>query len=346
MRAPTLCAAALLAGLLSACGGGPSASLNVTVTAPAGWSQEQALSQFDSLWSTFDRDYAHFEDKQIDWDALRSEFRPQAAASKSQPELQAVLLQMLGRLHDLHVHFDGPNGSQLASYTNPRAANVDLNLLANWFKGQQGVLLRDELGYARVPGGAYVGIRSWRNGAFSVADIDQLFEQLRDSPALIIDVRMNGGGDDSLAAAFGARLLEQSRVMHYTKTRNGARHSDFTPLEARIVEPRGPWTYRGKLIVLTGAASASSTESFLSLLHGLPNVILLGERSAGASGNPASYRLNADWSYTVPRWVAYAGDTQPIEDRGILPDVTVVAAAADFAAGRDPVLEAALARLK
>jgi hypothetical protein len=43
--------------------------------------------QFDRFWSTFDREYSYFEYKQINWDSLRTVFRPRAVAATNTAEL-------------------------------------------------------------------------------------------------------------------------------------------------------------------------------------------------------------------------------------------------------------------
>jgi C-terminal processing protease CtpA/Prc len=74
----------------------------------------------------------------------------------------------------------------------------------------------------------------------------------------------------------------------------------------------------------------------------LPNVTLVGDRTVGATANPGTFPLANGWSYTVSRWIEYTADNAVIEDNGISPDVFVPASAADFAAGRDPVIDWAL----
>jgi C-terminal processing protease CtpA/Prc len=71
----------------------------------------------------------------------------------------------------------------------------------------------------------------------------------------------------------------------------------------------------------------------------LPHVTVAGEPTMGATGNPEWHDLGGGWSYTVSIWRCITADGLEIEDRGIPPDVEVAATPADFAAGRDPVLE-------
>src|SRR5688572_9263105 len=81
-------------------------------TAPSPPASDLA-SQFDALWSTFDREYSYFIHKRIDWSALRSSYRPRATEAVDQTAFIAVIREMLGHLHDLHVVLRDPNGRSL-----------------------------------------------------------------------------------------------------------------------------------------------------------------------------------------------------------------------------------------
>ena len=109
-----------------------------------------------------------------------------------------------------------------------------------------------------------------------------------------------------------------------------------------MLNPRGAWQYTGTVRLLIGRRCASSTESFIAAMRELSNVTLVGDRTAGSSGNPGRFPLANGWTYTVSRWIEYTVDDQVIEDVGISPRVFVPAMAADFAQGRDPVLDWAL----
>jgi carboxyl-terminal processing protease len=111
------------------------------------------------------------------------------------------------------------------------------------------------------------------------------------------------------------------------------------------VSPRGPWQFAGNVLLLIGSRCASSNESFIMAMGEMPNVMLVGDRTAGSTGNPGTFPLAEGWSYTVSRWIEYTPGNQVIEDNGIVPDVIVPVTESDFASGRNPVLEWALARL-
>ena len=327
---------ALLAVLLAslACGGSPTAPTPATDFA----------SQFDSLWSTFDREYSYFEHKHIDWNAMRSTYRPRALAATDQYAFIAVITEMLAILHDLHVVIREPGGRSIPTYTHQRFSNWDRAVFdqyrgrANWTQGQV------DWGHGVLDGVPYIVIGGWGSSSIRSADFDAAFERYRNAPMIILDVRPNGGGNDSLAFEIAGRFTPSTINAGYIKFRNGPAHTDFGAPTTRTVSPRGPWQYSGRVLLLIGSRCASSNESFIVAMGQLPNVTLVGDRTAGATANPGTFNLASGWTYTVSRWIEYTPDNQVIEDNGIAPDVFVAASAADFAAGRDPVLDWALSQ--
>jgi hypothetical protein len=302
-------------------------------------------SQFDSLWTTFDREYSYFEHKQIDWNAMRAAYRPRALAAADQRGFIDVIREMLANLHDGHVTLRDPGGAQTPTHQPNAFVNWNRAVFdqyrgrAGWTQGQI------DWGHGVLDGVPYIAIGAWGNQAIRTADFDAAFERYRDAPALILDVRMNPGGNDQLAFEIAGRFTRNTINAGYVRFRDGPRHTDFGSPIQRQVNPRGPWQFGGTVLLLIGARCASSNESFIMAMAQLPHVTLVGDRTAGSTGNPGTFPLAGGWSYTVSRWIEYTADNQVIEDNGIAPDVAVPASAADFASGRDPVLDWALNRL-
>lgn len=78
------------------------AALSAAVIALPRAQAPQAVETFDSAW-TIVRD-THFDKtfNGVDWEAVRTELRPRAAAAASTAELRAILRDMLGRLGQSH----------------------------------------------------------------------------------------------------------------------------------------------------------------------------------------------------------------------------------------------------
>ena len=309
-------------------------------TAPSPPSSDLA-AQFDALWSTFDREYSYFVHKRIDWNALRSEYRPAAIAASDQTGFIAVIREMLGRLHDMHVLIRDPSGRSMPTYDPQSFVNWDRSVWQQYIARANWTQAAADWGHGVLDGVPYIAISSW-GSSVRAADFDAAFERYRNAPGIIVDVRMNPGGNDSLAFDVAGRFARNSVVIGYVQFRNGPMHTDFGSTTTRTLNPRGSWQYTGQVLVLIGRRCASSNESFIAAMGQLPNVTLAGDRTAGATGNPGTFPLANGWAYTVSRWIEYTADHQPIEDVGLSPDVFVTTGAGDFATGRDPVLEWAL----
>ena len=303
-------------------------------------------AQFDSLWSTFDREYSYFDHKHIDWNALRTTYRPRAIAAADQTGFIGVIREMLGQLHDLHVVLRDPGGTTIPTYTPQEFVNWNRTVWqqyiarASWTQGQT------NWGYGRFDGVPYFAIGAWGTDSIRTADFDAALEGVRSAPLLILDVRMNPGGNDQLAFEIAGRFAPSAVAAGFVRFRNGPSHGDFGPPIPRTLNPRGPWQYTGTVLLLVGRLCASSNETFIDAMRQLPHVTVAGDRTAGASANPGTFPLANGWSYTVSRWIDYTADSQILEDAGISPDIVVPASAADFAQGRDPVLDWALDRAK
>jgi C-terminal processing protease CtpA/Prc len=51
---------------------------------------------------------------------------------------------------------------------------------------------------------------------------------MRDTRGLIMDVRLNGGGDEPTAGAVAGRFLQEEFVYAYSQYRNGPSHTNLT----------------------------------------------------------------------------------------------------------------------
>jgi len=58
---------------------------------------------FDTVWSTFSQEYAAFEITNIDWNALRDQYRPMVDKTTTDEELFEVFKALLFELKDGHV---------------------------------------------------------------------------------------------------------------------------------------------------------------------------------------------------------------------------------------------------
>jgi C-terminal processing protease CtpA/Prc len=74
-----------------------------------------------------------------------------------------------------------------------------------------------------------------------------------------------------------------------------------------------------------------------------PQTTIVGDTTGGASGGPIVRELPNGWTYELSQWIEYTPNKTTFEGVGLAPDVVVKPTSATFAAGKDEVLEQAIA---
>ena len=167
-----------------------------------------------------------------------------------------------------------------------------------------------------APGVGYVYVR--RTGPNLIPDLDAAVRNLGPIRGLVIDVRGNSGGGFDADAAF----------------------ANFDPTETRWPDrPR----YAGPVAVLTDARTISAGEGWTSWFVAHHRARLFGATTAGASSRKEEYALpDGRFKVVVPVKLYTGFLDRPIERDGLVPDEPVSCTAADLAAGRDTVVDAAV----
>jgi hypothetical protein len=302
---------------------------------------------FEILWRDFDQHYAFFVDKNIDWQAVHDEYAPRITTSTSAPELYRLITEMLLRLQDIHVtlvapgigawSYDGWWRNSPANY-NEQAAHRYLR--PGITRGREGHVYHG----TTAQGIGYIRIRDFA-GAGWVADIDRAVAALYDAPGLIVDVRDNGGGTDLLSDPIAGRFADRKRLVERVRYRNGPAHDQFTDWMDRYIEPAGARRFTKPVVVLTNRRVVSTAEAFVLSLRALPHVTVVGDTTAGGSGNPIARELPNGWSFRLSRWQTVTPEGASYEGVGLAPDVPVWITEAQAREGRDTILERAIALL-
>lgn len=308
--------------------------------APVKAPQVSLVDQFDILWQRFDEVYPSFEYKGVDWPAQRERYRARAESALSQDALVTVLLSMLAPLQDRHVWLVDPRGQIVPSYKGMLLLNFDEQ---RWRSAMitHGIEPDDDLAVGTIDSFAYLQMGSWPSpGASEVLDSALLAH--RNAPGLILDLRRNAGGNDVIALGFAGRFTRQSFPASYVEIRTDPLVSEIEMPLARMLSPKGEFQYTRPVVLITGRGSLSATETFVAAMRTLKQVTVIGDTTGGASGNPATYQLGNGWKFTVPRWLAYGPDLEPIEGRGLAPGIAIPWRPADYPEDQDPLIDAAL----
>ena len=115
-------------------------------------------------------------------------------------------------------------------------------------------------------------IRSFTDDAV-VAAFDAELARFRDAPGLVIDVRQNGGGDTAVARPIVGRFIAEAKPYARMRRREG---DHLSAAWTETVDPRGPFTYKAPVAVLTTRWSASMAEGFPMGMRSIGRATIIG----------------------------------------------------------------------
>jgi carboxyl-terminal processing protease len=355
---------------------------------PAG--DQLSLTQvFDEFWRGMSRNYVYWNLDTTNWNAMYDIYKPRfdKLDIKNNSDLQqSVLLfrQMTQGLIDGHyyISFTNPNlsGSIIypayeqkrnrSTFHSPfpyRSITVKY-LDAGYFEGLDSITVSNEEPLYALCGtiqhrylyfycNRFTLLRSWSSSrANSIKPLLlYFFSQLHNMPSniekVIIDLRGNRGGDISDLNYFGGQFISEPLQIGYTRYKSNTNQLDHTPWMRAIITPQpGAKTIANKIIVLTDNFTASLAELITLTIHTLPNGIVIGENTWGATGPLTANYLYNDGSFDVAGFMhietasaqfKYITD-EMYESVGVPPDITVPYNFTQLNTGVDAVLEKAM----
>ncbi|MEU3709141.1 S41 family peptidase [Streptomyces catenulae] len=327
-----------------------------------------AVATFDVFWQTFRENYPFFAAKRIDWQAVRSRYRPRVHDGMAPAELFAVLREMVLPLHDAHVSLDaGDAGFFAQSRPGTAIPSPALDQQVRRYVERHdlgGAPLRQfangRIGYAELPDGTgYLRISGFGGYdedspayARNSAALDRaLTETVRPGlRRLVLDLRINGGGSDALALQVAERLTDRPHLAYIKRARNSPTDAaHFTRPQRVAVRPApGRFRFTGPVAVLTGGETYSAGETLTQALMQRPATTLrIGRNTQGVFSDVLERALPNGWSFGLPNEEYRTPSGTTFDGPGIPPDLRTGAFLREVAAGaRDSAFTRALAALR
>lgn len=317
---------------------------------------EDAEFAFEVFWHTFEENYAFFELKGIDWQAMYETHRPRIRRRTDPDELFDVLVEMTRPLRDAHVelhagqrHFDASAATDLHARlsTELDLAGDDRDIpmyladLREWLRDT----IREEYVGAGLRHAAsrtiewgwldgrvgYLNLRAMAGASGAIgrpaADLEAVDEamalaldELGGAETLAVDLRLNGGGYDAVALRLASHLVDRKRVAFSKAARYGDGTTGRQPV---TLEPTEGPRFAGQLALLTSNLTASAAEVFVLALLQHPRVVLVGEPTHGILSDAMERHLPNGWRVTLSNEVYYATDGELYEYVGVPPHVEV-----------------------
>lgn len=174
----------------------------------------------------------------------------------------------------------------------------------------------DEILYMRIP--------AWTKRLENLADnlISFCWKSREKYKAIIIDVRENTGGSSFIAHKFAGIFFKED--VHFGTFVKRIKGDGLQEKEA-VMPPNGEIYIDKPLVILISKKCFSSNELFLAPFKVTGRATLIGEKTAGGSGNPVEIPLEITgkkYIARIPTWrFTLKGEMKPIEETSILPDI-------------------------
>lgn len=296
---------------------------------------EQNRNALAALKRAIDADYAYRDRRKIDW--AREIAKRQAAFenARSANEFARLTAHLLRLAEDAHVTVEAGD-IRIGTRANSAPPNFNIQVLQQavprWKEHPGGIITGrfedDGIGYILFSG-----------CTIAQADgFDAALDELKDTNALIVDARLNGGGDELAARRVAGRFIEKPTVYSKNRIREGG---DWKGPFDRIVEPRNDHEpYTKPVAVLIGPKVGSSAESFVLMMKHGAAAKLVGGVTKGSSGRPMPHQLGNGVTVYLSSWEDQLPDGTVLEGRGVRPDIVIKTTLRDLETS-DPTLDAA-----
>ncbi|MEZ6038720.1 MAG: S41 family peptidase [Planctomycetota bacterium] len=309
---------------------------------PAAEQQQRNRAALKVLMQTLDERYSYRDLRVTDWRALQQEHEQAILAARTDRGFAVAAARMLRATGDLHLYL---RLGERTFATGSRAVDPLFRekLLPRYFRPEK---VQDRVLAGRTADGiGYLLIAGWS------ADIDPeviggAITAMADTKALIVDVRPNAGGDESIAQKVAAWFVSGTKVYAKNRFRLRAGDDGLGPvLERTITGNDDDRYYEHPVALLTSRYVMSSNEAFVLMMRQARRCTVVGQPTFGSSGNPRPFELGNGLTAMVPSWQAMRPDGVCFEGEGLAPDVFVPCTGDDFV-DRDPILEKALEVLR
>ncbi len=194
----------------------------------------------------------------------------------------------------------------------------------------------------------YLAINSFSGNEIK-SNFDVVYPQIKNSNALIIDVRYNGGGNSANGDYIISFFIDKSIKKWKWETREykpAFRAWHYPPKwhqgDIFNLEPATKDTiYSKPIVLLTRASTFSAAEDFCLLFDIANRGIIMGEPTGGSTGQPLYFNLPGGGRARICTVRSYYPDGKEYVGCGIQPDILIHQTVEDFLNGEDTVLKEA-----
>ncbi|HEY9417629.1 MAG TPA: S41 family peptidase [Pseudonocardia sp.] len=320
---------------------------------------------FDVFWSTFVENYNSTARKNVNWAALRDQYRSKITQDTSSRQLFDILRAMVIPLGDTHVGLTGAGHKAFEGLrpgtrnldTEDTSAAIDKHLRAigatQFLTFGQGAItytdLPDGRGYLRFTSfedyvkadDSFQASRAEMTRALTAVFTTARVAALR---TLVIDLRNNEGGDDPLTLDLAGHLTDRPYLAYTKAPRDDPNDPNKfgRPQPVNVVPSAGP-RFLGPVHLLISDMTVSAGETFvLAMMSRNPVPTRIGTTTQGVFSDTLDRKLPNGWEFNLGNERYLGPDGKGFEGSGIPPTLeTPTFTPAEMAGTQDLALDAA-----
>lgn len=303
---------------------------------------------FENLWTTFNEEYAPFEERNVNWDIIYNLYRPLVKSNTTDDQLFQLLTDVLKVFDDGHISLTAPR-KQVFYSNRIRREKIDDELfnkqiIKTYLESDLKTGKDDSYIYGKIRNQnvAYIFFDYVGDNWFVLNDFLNIYNNVK---GYIIDLRHNQGGDFTYCFSEIGRLTNQSRYVFRSKTKNGKGKNDYTEWKEWYIHPKGDFVNK-PIILLIDRYTISAGERSVMAFKTLPNVTMVGDTTNGAHGTMIGRELANGWYYSLVPQKVEMYDGKSYEGIGIAPDIYIKSQIKEIEQGTDKTLEFAIDQLK
>lgn len=181
-------------------------------------------------------------------------------------------------------------------------------------------------------------------------EFDQMMETIKNTPAVIFDMRGYPRMDNSRLAlnltdrneVSGQSSITIRKAIDLTKDWLSAPNYSYKGL---LGKPFGK-VYKGKVVIIINEYAQSASEAFCMYMKAAADVTFIGTPTAGANGDVTNTVLPGNLIVAFTGMEIRLADGRQLQRVGIQPDIKIAPTIRGIAGGRDEVLEAGIKYLQ
>jgi carboxyl-terminal processing protease len=348
---------------------------------------------FESFWENMNRNYVYWDIDTTDWDAVYLKYKPIFSKlnlhnAKDVRKSVQYFNEITNELIDSHYQINFLNSFIMDSIINPSFNRkqmiagfhypypyykVDTNYLDKGFKlGLDYFNISNSLPFTVLYGTINNKILFFSCNQFALSKYYQinsnstittilknLIYQLNNLPynikGIIIDVRSNQGGDVTDLNFLMGQFIDKPLHFGYIQSKSGNGRFDFTPWINAYIHPQlNSKKITIPIIALADNVSASLSEALIMAVHSLPNGIVVGESTWGATGPLTTQEVFNAGQFIIPEFLSVQTSSvkfkylnnKSYEGVGFPPDFLIPFSLQSLNQNRDLQLEKAITLIK